>query len=350
MRLFKPYNMSNEVKIGLLAIVTIALAFWGYKFILGKNLLVKSNNYQVLYENVGGLQIGTSVRINGVKVGSVADITLLPDNKEQVLVVLDLDRNIRIPKNTVAAITAVGFMGGQVIVLEYDKPCQGDECAESGSFLKGETKGLLASMMGVDELNRYMEELKTGLLEVLDSLDKRLLDPDSDSPLAKSIRDLQGTMANLNSATGRVDNLLRKSSDNIDGSLANLNTFTGALAEKQEAIAGIIDNANTLSKDLADAELKQTMLEAQEAITQLKAAIETADGALAGVSEVVSKINNGEGSLGKLLQDEKLYNNLNGMSRRADSLITDIQERPYRYVPLKGRKRVQRYDRLDENN
>ncbi len=350
MRLFKPYNMSNEVKIGLLAIVTIALAFWGYKFILGKNLLVKSNTYQVLYENVDGLQIGTSVRINGVKVGSVANINLLPDDEEQVLVILDLDRTVRIPPNTVAAITPVGFMGGQVIVLEYDKPCEGSDCAKSGSFLKGETRGMLASMMGEDDLKNYMQILQKGLIEVLDSLDERLLDPDSDSPLAKSIQDLQGTMANLNSATGRVDNLLRKSSDNIDGSLANLNTFTGALAEKEEAIAGIIDNANALSQELAEAELKKTMLEAQEAITQLKAAIETADGALSGVSDVVGKINNGEGSLGKLLQDEKLYNNLNGLSRMADSLITDIQERPYRYVPLKGRKRVQRYDRLDEKN
>ncbi len=342
--------MSNEVKIGLLAIVTIALAFWGYKFILGKNILVKSNTYQVLYNNVGGLQIGTTVRINGVSVGSVADITLLPDDNEQVLVILDLNKNINIPKNTVAAITSIGFMGGQVIVLEYDKPCQGSECAESGSFIKGETRGLLASMMGVEELKNYLEVLKTGLVEVLDSLDEKLLDPNSDSPLAKSIQDLQSTMANLNSATGRVDDLLRKSSNNIDGSLANLNTFTGALAEKQDAIAGIIDNANTLSKDLAEADLKETMAEAQAAITQLKAAIKTADGALNGMSELVSQINSGEGSLGKLIKDEKLYNNLNGLSQRADSLITDIQERPYRYMPLKGRKKVQRYDRLDANN
>ncbi|GJM32951.1 MAG: mammalian cell entry protein [Saprospiraceae bacterium] len=342
--------MSNEVKIGLLAIVTIALSFWGYKFILGKNVLTKSNNYKVLYENVGGLQIGTTVRINGVAVGTVASITLLPDEKEQVLVLLDLQKSIAIPKSTVAAITSVGFMGGQVIVLEYDKPCKGNDCAESGSFIKGETRGLLASMMGVDDLKIYMDILKTGLIEVLDSLDQRLLDPDSNSPLAKSVKDLQGTLANLNTATGRVDDLLRTSSKNINGSLANLNTFTGGLADKQDEIAGIIDNAKTLSQDLADAKLKETMLEAQAAIVELKTAIKTADGALSGVSDVVGKIKNGEGSLGKLLQDEELYNNLNSLSRRADSLITDIQDRPYRYMPLKGRKKVQRYDRLDEKN
>ena len=124
--------MSNEVKIGILAIVTIALSFWGYKFIRGKNMLSKSNTYKVIYEQIDGMQIGTQVRISGVRVGSVGSVNLQED--QSVLVVLDLDRSVRIPTNTVASIKSTGFMGGKAIELNFDRPCQGDECAKSGSF------------------------------------------------------------------------------------------------------------------------------------------------------------------------------------------------------------------------
>lgn len=341
--------MSNEVKIGILAIVTIAISFWGYKFIMGQNALASSNIYYVEYNTVEGLQKATPVRISGYDVGVVADIYLKPDDPDRsVIVVLDLRKDINIPPDTKATIISVGFMGGKAILLEYDKPCFEEDCAKSGAYLVGQTKGMFASMIGEEDMREYVDIIKEGLQDVIDTLNHEFLDEDSDSPIAKSVKDLRLTMANLESTTSQLDNLLRRSSGNIDGTLKNLNDLTGTLSDNNDKIKNILANAETLSQDLAEADLKKTLAEVSDAINSLTGTIKTADGVLANVSTTFEKINRGEGTLGKLMQDEALYNELQSMSMSIDSLVTDIQDRPYRYMPLKSRNKVQKYDRKDE--
>lgn len=339
--------MSNEVKIGILALVAIGLSFWGYKFILGKNVLVKSNIYKIMYDQVDGLQVGTQARINGVRVGSVASIQLVPEENEKVLVTLDLNKDQRIPKNTKAVIISTGFMGGKAINLVYDKPCSGGDCAQSGDYIQGQTLGLLGSMMGTENMKEYVNILKDGLSEVMDTLNNQLLSEESNSPLAKSVRDLQGTLANLNSTTGQLDRLMRSSSGQINGTLTNLNAITGSIEKQKGSIERILANADSLSAQLATANLKKTLAEVESTIASLKATLGTADQAMGGFASITDKINNGEGTLGKLVKDEQLYHNITRLSQSMDSLLVDLQERPYRYVPLKGRKRVKRYDRKD---
>ena len=338
--------MSNEVKVGILAVVAIALSIWGYQFIRGKNVLLKANTYKVFYPNVDRMQIGTQVFINGVEVGSVASVRLLEDVDRTVEVVLNLKPDMRIPKNTKAIIVSTGFMGGKAIMLDYPLPCSGDDCAESGDVLEGEYRGLLGSMVGEDNVEEYVDIIKKGLEEVIDTLNAALLE-DPDSPLGKSLNNLESTLANLNSATGQLDGLLRSSSGSIDGTLANLNAITGNLKLNNDKINSILDNADSLSGQLVAADLEKTLNEATEAIASLKATMESANSALNGVSGLVGQIENGEGSLGKLMADEALYNNISELSRRADSLVIDLQERPYRYMPFKGRNKVRKYDRKD---
>jgi len=341
-------TISKEVKIGLLALVAIALSFWGYKFILGKNLLVKSNYYQVVYATVDGLRVGTAVRINGVPVGSVSSIELMPEDvNKKVLVLLDLRRDIKIPKDTRAVIMNTSFMGDKSIDLQYARPCAEGDCAETGAFLKGETLGLLGSMLGKDDAKDYVDILKTGLQELIDTLNHQLLSDDSNSALAKSMRDLQGTLANLNSATGRIDGLLAQSSGKINGTLTNFNSLSATLAGKKDQIGGIIDNTAAMTKQLSEAELDKTLAEFSAAVTNLKATAASADKALNNISSLVDNIKEGDGSLSKLIRDDELYNNLNQLGARADSLMNDVQDRPYRYIPFKSRNKVKRMDKLD---
>lgn len=341
-------TISKEIKIGLLALVAVALSIWGYKFIMGKNLLVKSNMYQVIYPTVDGLRVGTSVRINGVSVGSVGNIELMPaDLEKKVRVLLDLDRDIQIPKDTRAVIMTTSFMGDKAIDLEYATPCSGEDCAKSGAYLKGETRGLLGSMLGQEDARAYMDILKTGLQDIIDSLNAQLLSDSSNSPIAKSVRDLQRTMANLSSATSRVDGLLAKSSGAISGTLSDFNKLSSTLAGKKDKIGSTIDDAASTMKQLSEADIAKTIGELNGAIANLKTTIASADKALTGVSGLVNDVNTGKGSLGKLMKDEELYNNLNTLGIRADSLFTDIQDRPYRYIPFKSRSKVKRMDKQD---
>ncbi|MBL7792200.1 MAG: MCE family protein [Saprospiraceae bacterium] len=340
-------SISNEVKIGLLGIVALALSFWGYKFIMGKNLLVKSNVYKVLYATTEGMQTGTQVRIHGVEVGNVASIELLPDKEKKVLVTLELQRGISIPKTTKAIIVSTGFMGGKAINLMYDNPCEGDNCAKSGDFLEGDTYGLLTSMVGEDNVRAYMDVIEEGLKEVFDVINEELLKDETKSPLAATIKELQRTLANLTSATAQLDVLLKKSSGNIDGTLANLNSLSGELNAKKGEIAGIVDNANAITAQLKEADLKKTILEVQVAVADLQKTLKTADKALGGMSTTVESLNSGQGSIGKLLKDDKLYDDIKRLSSSADSLLSDFQNRPYRYMPLKSRRAVKKYDKQD---
>ncbi len=340
-------TMSKEVKVGLLAIVAIAVSYWGYKFIMGKNVLLKSNTYKVYYQQVDRMQVGTQVFINGVPVGSVAEVQLLNDIDRTVEVILDLNPGMTIPKDTKAVIVSTGFMGGKAIKLDYDKPCSGADCAQPGDTLEGVFRGLLDSMVGEEAVGDYVTILQNSLQKVIDTLNYALLSDESDSPIANTMRNLDATMANLNSSTARLDRLLQRSSEDIEASLGNVRSITGNLEDNNEKIDAILANADSLSSQLVAADLAQTVQEINASIEKLKGTLEQANTAIGGVSELVDGMKAGEGSLGMLLQDEALYRNLNQLSRQADSLITDFQNRPYRYVPLKSRNRVERYDRKD---
>ncbi len=339
--------MSNEVKIALLAIAALALSYWGYKFIIGKNVLVKSNLYYVEYPDVDELMMGTSVTVSGVRVGSVASIDLMKNEYGRVLVTLDLDKDMNVPKDARAVLLPKGFMGGKVIKLVYDNPCNGAGCAKSGDYLQGQTWGMVESMLGEGGLEGYMEIVKDGLEEVFDTINSTLLGSESDSPLAQSVKKLDSTLENLKSASFQLDLTMRKSGGKIDGTLDNLYSLTGSIEKKSDKIGSIIDNADQLSGQLAEADLKKTMNEVNASIASLKSTLTAAEETVNGLNNVIGKINNQEGTLGKLMGDEKLYNNLNSMTYRLDTLMNDFQERPYRYMPLKSRKKVKRFDRQD---
>lgn len=336
--------MSNEAKIGILAVVAIALTFWGYKFVIGKNILLKSNVYYVVYENVDRLMVGTPVVINGVEVGNVASRQLeVIEGKEQVKVVLDLESHISIPKDAVAVIVSTGFMGGKAVFLEYDQPCRGDNCAKSGDYLKGEFRGLLTSMISEEQLEDYVNVLSKGLEEVIE----KELGPNSESELSKGFQDLRATLANLKSTTGQLDNLLRQTSGSIKGTLANIESITETFDTSKFRINNILTNADTFSNQLASLDLKSTLTRVDGAVGQLEGTLTTADSAIIALNSVLVKVANGEGTLGKLMKNDSLYNSLNALGISLDSLAVDFKNRPYRYIPFKGRSRVMRYDRKD---
>ncbi|MCB0610249.1 MAG: MCE family protein [Lewinella sp.] len=337
-------NISKEVKVGILAVVAIALSFWGYNFIVGKNLLTNSDYYRIVYNNVEGLQVGTPVRISGVEVGSVTGVEFMNNAEKQVTVTITMNNNLPLPKNTEAVIVAVGFMGGKAILLEYGNPCSGSDCAERGAYLTGKSRPMLLSMLGADDLSGYMKDLRDILQGMVDTL------LSSNNSLGKTLDNLEGMSANLKSTTAQADQLMRQSSGNIKESIASFKNLAATLDAKKDKIGGIIDNAESVTGQIAESDLKGTMEDVKKTVEELKATLATAQKALDGVSGAVGKIQSGEGTLGKLLNDDGLYYDIKTLSTRADSLLNDIESRPYRYIPLKSRKKVQRYDRLDGKN
>lgn len=343
--------MRYEVKIGILAIVAIALAFWGYKFIQGSNLLSSSNYYYALYDEVGGLTVGTSVTISGVSVGSVNGI-ILNQQDRKVKVTFDVKDGINVPKDTRALISTVSIMGEKAVALVYAEPCFGTgDCAPEGSELKGETLSLLASFTGGgssgEKSESPLDAAKTTLANTLDSLEYKLFSPDSDNPIARSSNDLAVTMQNLKASTARLQRILDANAGEINTTMDNLASLTNTLAGKQEAIAGMIDNASEFTGGLSKLDLEQTMEEVNATVKSLQGTLSSADRALGGVNAVMNDVSSGKGTLGKLLNDEQMYNRLSAATRSIDSLATDFQDKPYRYVPFKSRNRVLKHDKKD---
>lgn len=340
--------MRYEVKIGILALVAIGSAFWGFKFIQGSNLFSNSNYYEVHYQNVSGLTVGTPVQISGVNVGSVSNIFLNQTENNRVEVTLDVNDDINVPKTAKAFIAADGILGGKIIMLYFKSPCLGSgDCAEDGDLLAGATMGMLASFMGGDPEADPSADLQEKLNSVVDSLKYELFSPESKNPIARSTQDLAVTMENLKNSTARLERILNQNAGQINATMGNLAELTNSLAEKKDAIAGIIDNAENLTGDLATLELEKTMKEVNAIIEDLQGTLGKADEALGGVASIMDDVQSGKGTLGKLLTDDAIYDRLNEASLAADTLFTDLQERPYRYVPFKSRKKVLRFDRKD---
>lgn len=339
--------MANEVKIGILALLALGLSFWGYKFIQGTNILTSTTRLFVIYDNVGGLQIGTPVQISGVTVGAVSSIDLSMESRN-VQVTLNLNKGVTVPKDTRAVIVSTSFLGGQAIYLEYDKPCSpGVDCAIDGDTLKAMKRGVLDSTLGEGAIDGYIQQLTGGLSQTLDTLNQLLLGEDSNSPVALSARDLQATLANLKSATAQVDALMRQAGPDLRGSLGDVRQLTATLAAQRGSLSAIIANADSLTQQMARADLQKTLNQVNATLSGLSTTLGKADTAVDGFSAVLDKVQQGEGTLGKLLSDEELYWQLSELSAQLDSLSADLQNRPYRYIPLKSRRRVQRYDRQD---
>ena len=243
--------MSNESKIGLMAVIVIAVAIWGYKFLQGQNLLSSSAFYYVEYDNVTELDKSAPVSKNGLQVGVVSDISLKPDDANKVIVTLSIDTDIRIPKDAQAILLSQGVLGGKGVELEYDAHCSGDNCAQSGDFLQGVSKSLLASMVDPDDIPPYMDELTAGVRNLLDSLQNAVAGGDSDSGLGKMAGDLETILANLSVMTAQMNNLLSANARSINGLLSNMEQITGNLAASNAQITAVVGNTSSFTDQLA---------------------------------------------------------------------------------------------------
>ncbi len=340
--------MRNEVKVGILAIISIALGFWGYKFIQGKNILSASKSYYAYYDNINGLSVGSALKISGVVVGSVSEIEL-DQNTQKVKVSMDIAPAYRVPTGTIAYISSDGILGGVKIDLFYKNACSADgsNCLPPGSEIKAATRGMLSSFLNTDP-NDPAGPLSSQLDTALNKLNETFFGEQSDHPIARSSQELAAMMANLNQTTAQLQQLMAANSREVTQSVRNLATLTNSLAGRQAALAGIIDNTQAFTGNLSEMDMEATLAKINESITGLQATLTTASEALGGFNNLMNAISSGDGTLSKLLRDDQIYAQLQHVSGSLDTLLIDFQERPYRYMPLKGRKRVMKFDQKDE--
>lgn len=331
--------MSNEFKIGLMAIIVIALAIWGFTFLRGKNLLNVANVYYARYDDIDQLAVTSPVLIRGYQVGTVSEVKL-DDDLQTIIVKLDIDKGIRIPKDAVALVTNVSIMGGKAVELQIRGACSGDQCAEPGSFIEGRVQGMFDSLLDGGE-DGTLAKVKENIGDILNTLGDSLTSPNADNEIAKTYTQLSALIKNLSSITGTLDRSMSTYDRHLSNSLANVSAITGAIARNQSQIANSIQNLESITAQLDKAKLGETAQNANKLITdfqgtvkELNVAVDEAQVSFAKLSTIMTDMQNGKGSLGKLMKDEKLYNHALAATRNLELLMQDFRLNPKRYVSV----------------
>ncbi len=333
--------MRKEIKIALLAIVASLLAFWGFKFISGQNLFGGSKVYYTVVDNAKELNTATKVLINGYQVGSVISINPDPNDITKINVGFQVKKEVELPDYTVVQIKSESPIGGKELELLFDKYCSGSNCAKIGSYLKSETVGLLGSIITPAELDPHIQSITSSIDNTLGNLGRA----DSQAPLDRTIRDLSTTMDNLAISTSRFSNLMNSSSKDLEVTLANMALLTESLVNSTAKLSGILNDVSKMTADLSTVSFSETVGKSNAAIDQASMSLKSLETTMNGATTMVSDLNkivkgleNGDGSLGLLLNDKKLYSDLTATTKNMDLLLQDIRLNPRRYFKVFGKK------------
>ena len=333
--------MKKEIKIAILAIVTLALAIWGYKFLSGKNLLSGDQTFYGIYDNVQDVNTVNKVQINGVVVGSVISIDPQPDNVRKIKLGFTVQKEIKLPENTIADLRVSSPLGGKMIELVFEKMCDGNNCAQVGGILPSRVTSLLGSMLGPDDLEPHIDNVANRI----DSTYNRIGDPNSKAAIDIGIYQMSESMKNLSSITSTMNNLMLRSAKDMEVTMANMAIITESLVQSQSKLNNILNNVGTVTQELSSVKISETLDKTNITIDQATASLLGVENTMAEATitmtelkSIVEKMGNGEGTLGKMLNDEELYTNLSATTREMDLLLQDIRLNPRRYFRVFGKK------------
>lgn len=287
--------MKKEIKIGIYAVIILLAAWAGIRFLSGVDVLGRSRSYTAHYEQVNGLQNAAAIVINGVKVGQVTGVEL---NTERggVDISLEVSSEFDIPVDSRAMLFSAGLMGGKSIEIKL---------GESKAYLKGGDEiqtGVTLDMF--DTLANELGDIKVKVTDLLDNLNQTI--EGVDSLVDNNSQNLTKVVANLNAVMAD----LKKS--NIIG---NIDGFCATLNQNGAKLDSIISDINSVTKSLSE----------QNSGEKLAQAINE-------VNAILAKVNSGNGSIGNLVSDEKLYKELAQASQNLSLLLADLKENPKRYI------------------
>lgn len=317
-----------------MAIIVVVSSVWGYKFLRGQNLLKPTNNYYVRYSNIDQLAATSPVLIRGMNVGTVSELEL---DKDMVTIIatLNIKRGIKIPADAEAVVISTGIMGGRAVDLRVKGACDGPDCAKPGSYLKGSVQGFFDSFLDPGE-DGTLAKVKENIGDILNTLGDSLTSPNANNEIAKTYTQLSHLITNLASITGTLDHSMNQYDRHIQASLSNVAKLTGALADNQDKIASAITHLDNITSQFDEAQVGTNagvlITDAQAMIKNLDATMVEANQSMAQLAEIMKDLENGNGSLGKLLKDEAFYDNTSATMKNLELLLQDFRLNPKRYV------------------
>jgi phospholipid/cholesterol/gamma-HCH transport system substrate-binding protein len=303
-------KISNETKIGVLTAIAITVLILGYSYLRGNDVFSGSNKFYAIYKSVEGLSVSKPVLVNGFPIGRVSKMELQPDGR--TIVQFKIDTKYNVPNNTLAKLVSTDLLGTKAIVFEMGNS---KTFAEDQDTLKADIQGSLAESL--QPIQKKAEELIAKMDSSLGAINK-IMNPNFQKNIDRSFLSIANSLQTLEGTTKKIDALVASQSVHINGIMSNAETVSGNLKTSTAHLDGIATNFETFSNDLSHSNIKQTLDNANKAMADLQATI--------------NKINEGKGSVSLLLNDDKLYKNLNDASANLNSLFIDLKAHPKRYV------------------
>jgi phospholipid/cholesterol/gamma-HCH transport system substrate-binding protein len=298
-------KLSKEVKIALIAIIVFALTIWGYNFLKGKNIFNSTDVYYILFDRVDGLIESGNVMYQGYKVGNITALEFSPEKTQKFRVKVIIEEKIKIPLHSVVKIKQTNPLAStsDLEIVFSDET----EFHRSGDTLASvKAKGL----------TDYIAEYQTKINNIVSSLDSvmasinQVLNTENRDKIQSSLASLDASLSNLKKSLGPQGSL--------NETFAHLESLSSNLEGKNQQISETLDNLSSVSSDLDSADIQAT--------------IQKLNATLLSVNLILEKIEAGEGSMGKLVNDTSLYANLDSTSYYLSNLMKDLQEHPKRYV------------------
>lgn len=307
---------SKELIIGVCVILALVILFFGINYLKGINLFKPANFYVVEYDNVGGLETAAAVTINGYKVGQVREIDFNFEHPGKIKVTLALNENLRVPEDSQAVIEN-SLLGGPSIVIRIGTS---PKMIPVGGVIKGGT--------ATDLMSRVNDEVLPTVTNILPTLDSLMVN-------------LNSTAANINTLSGHP--ALMTSVNRLDEITANIAALSGQLKNSLgTSVPGLMRNAHSItvnldsmSRNMAQLSYNLKNLPVDATMEDLNVIMGNLKGLSANLETLSDNLNNPEGTVGKMMNDPQLYNNLQRVTADIDSLIVDIKRNPKRYISIK---------------
>ncbi len=309
-------KITKETKIGIFAALCLFAMFWGINFLKGKNIFSSNNVYYAVFTSIDGLENTNDVLINGFKVGLVKNIEFKDVSSGKFLVTLLIGKKYEIPRKTVAKLISADIMGGKAIKLEVSP--------DTEYYQPGDTLPTAIEIGLIHQLSSQMipvkEKAESLMVEIENSLKvfTEVFNEKNRDQLSQGIENLNKTLYNVNRSTAAIDTMLNNPNGSLRNIFNNVESISSNLKKNNKELSNIIKNFSSVSDSLAKVNIVQTMARL--------------DASMKDLNSILLKINSGEGTLGNLVNNDTLYNNLESASRGLDLLIKDMKNNPKRYV------------------
>jgi len=303
-------KISNETKVGALTAIAITVLILGYSFLSGAQVFSSSNHFYAVYNSVDGLSVSKPVLVNGFQIGHVSKMVLRNDGR--TVVEFKVDKQYNVPDNSLAKLVSTDLLGGKAIVFELGTS---REYAGNNDTLRADIQGSLAESL--QPIQMKAENLISKVDSSLAAIN-RILNPDFQKNVDRSFASIANSLQTLEGTTKKIDALVGAQTGHINGILTNAEDVSKNLKTTSVGLNKISDNMQRFSGDLANGNIKQTLDNANKAVSDLQL--------------TMAKINSNSGTLGLLMHDDSLYRNLQSASKNLNLLFIDLKANPKRYV------------------